>query len=176
MKAMLCEKCGKNTVTTHLKQVINGDAQEMNLCSECAEELGYGFFSSLIPFNDLVPSLNSFLGGIFTQTMPLKTLNSPRKCSVCGSSFEDIAQDARVGCANCYRDFYTQLLPSIQRIHGKTKHIGKIPASASNHLKLRHELKALQQNLNDAVSIQDYENAAKIRDRIREIEGQVKEQ
>lgn len=175
MIIMLCEKCGKNPANTHLKQVINGNAQEMHLCSECAEELGYGVFSGFNPFNDLMPSLNSFLGGLFTQMLPQQTLNSPRKCSFCGSSFEEIAQNARVGCANCYTEFNTQLLPSIQRIHGKTKHVGKIPVSASNHLKLRHELEDLKLKINEAVAAQDYENAANIRDKIKEIEGQVKE-
>jgi protein arginine kinase activator len=173
MNIMLCEKCGKNPANTHLKQVINGSATEMHLCSECAEELGYGFFSEFKPFNDLVPSLNSFLGGLFTQTIPQQTINSPNKCSYCGSSFDEIAQSAIVGCSNCYREFNEQLLPSIKRIHGKTKHVGKIPGSTSNHLKLRHELETLKQKLNEAVAAQDYENAAKIRDKIREIEGQV---
>jgi len=172
---MLCEKCGKNSANTHLKQVINGNVQEMHLCSECAEEMGYGIFSGFNTFNDLMPSISNFLGGLFTQTMPQQAINSPKKCSFCGSSFEEIAQDARVGCANCYSEFYKQLLPSIQRIHGKTRHIGKIPASASNHLKLRHELDDLKQKLNEAVAAQDYENAAKIRDKIKEIEGQVNE-
>ena len=39
---MLCQNCGKNEATTHIKQVINGDTAERHLCSECAEHLGYG--------------------------------------------------------------------------------------------------------------------------------------
>ena len=39
---MLCQNCGKNEATTHIKQVINGDTAERHLCSDCAEHLGYG--------------------------------------------------------------------------------------------------------------------------------------
>jgi protein arginine kinase activator len=172
---MLCEKCGKNPANTHIKQMVNGEVQEMHLCSECVKELGYEIFSSFSPFEDLMPSIGSFLGGLFTQSMPQQALSSPKKCSFCGSSFEEIAQNARVGCANCYSEFYTQLLPSIQRMHGKTKHTGKIPVSASDHLKLRHELESLKHKLEESVAAQDYENAAILRDKIKEIEGQVNE-
>ena len=48
---MLCQNCGKNEATTHIKQVINGDTAERHLCSECAEHLGYGDAFSGFGFN-----------------------------------------------------------------------------------------------------------------------------
>ena len=39
---MLCQNCGKNEATTHVKRVVNGDTTEMHLCQNCAEHLGYG--------------------------------------------------------------------------------------------------------------------------------------
>ena len=38
---MLCQNCGKNEATTHLKRIINGEAAETHLCSQCAAALGY---------------------------------------------------------------------------------------------------------------------------------------
>ena len=38
---MLCQNCGKNEATTHIKQIVNGDMAESHLCAECAKNLGY---------------------------------------------------------------------------------------------------------------------------------------
>ena len=48
-------------------------------------------------------------------------------CPVCGASLSDISDTGKVGCADCYKTFLNQLMPSIQRMHGNTHHIGKIP-------------------------------------------------
>ena len=40
---MLCEKCKKAEATTHIRQNINGEVAEMNLCENCAAELTGGF-------------------------------------------------------------------------------------------------------------------------------------
>lgn len=34
---MLCQNCGKNEATTHIKQIVNGDMAESHLCAECAK-------------------------------------------------------------------------------------------------------------------------------------------
>lgn len=169
---MMCERCGKNPANTYLKQVINGNVREMHLCENCAQELGYSVLSTMNPF-DMGISFNNFLGGLFSQALPQQTAGSTKTCPSCGSTFEDFMQNAQAGCANCYQAFYEELLPSIQRIHGKTKHVGKIPGSASKSLKLNRELTSLRQQLSAAVEAQEYEKAAKLRDRIREIEKEV---
>lgn len=168
---MMCERCGKNPANTYLKQVINGNVREMHLCESCAQELGYGVLSAMNPFNMGI-SFNNFLGGLFSQAIP-QTAESTKTCPACGTSFEDFMQNAQAGCADCYGAFYEELLPSIQRIHGKTRHVGKIPHSASKSLRLNRELTGLRQQLNTAVEAQEYEKAAKLRDRIREIEKEV---
>ncbi|MDR3645216.1 MAG: UvrB/UvrC motif-containing protein [Clostridia bacterium] len=166
---MLCERCGKNPATTYYKEVVNGKTKEIHLCSECAEELGNGLFQGMNGFADF--GLSSLLGSLFAQSMPVPA-TSVKRCSSCGTSFEELAQNAQAGCANCYKEFYTQLLPSIERIHGKTRHIGKVPASASKELRQHRELEELRQRLADAVNAQEYEKAAELRDKIRGLEGE----
>lgn len=58
---MLCQNCGKNEATTHIKQVINGDTAERHLCSECAEHLGYGDAFSGFGF-DVAGLFGNFFG------------------------------------------------------------------------------------------------------------------
>ena len=119
---MLCQNCGKNEATTHIKQFINGDMAESHLCSDCASHLGYSDMFSGFGLN-----LSELFGGFLGDMMPSISSGKSPRCSKCGTSFDEIARDGRVGCADCYRTFYDKLLPSIQRIHGKAKHAGKVP-------------------------------------------------
>lgn len=172
---MKCQKCNHNEATVHLRQNINGDVKELHLCPKCAEELGYDSvfneFEEFNPFEAMDMGIQNFLGSLFSQELP--SVATSRKCSFCGTTFEDFAQSAMAGCAHCYDEFRNDMLPYIQRIHGKTKHVGKIPASAGKELKLQRELTSLKKQLNEAVNNQEYEKAAEFRDKIKEIEKKV---
>lgn len=171
---MLCEKCGKNEANTLLRESVNGNVTEIHLCAECAAELGFNnLFANFNPFEDMGINLQGILGSLFSQGLPSQTIQSGRTCGVCGTSFEEFAQSAMAGCANCYHEFYQELLPSIQRIHGKTRHVGKIPGTAGKEIKLKKELNDLKKQLSDTVAAQEYEQAAILRDRIREMEKEV---
>ena len=182
---MKCQNCGKNDANTHLKQNINGNISESYLCSECAEKLGYGGifgnfgsfgnFGNLGLFNGMFGSL---LGGGFASS----ALPSAVKCKKCGSTFGDIAERGTVGCADCYDTFRERLAPSIERIHGRAHHIGKGADSANaphekatesqtKPLSAEDKIKQLRAQMQTAVDKQDYEQAAVLRDRIKELEG-----
>lgn len=160
---MLCEKCGKNMATTHVKRTVNGKTTEYHLCADCAMKQGFsGMLSGL--------ELDDFWGSLFAQPSARPVADTVR-CEGCGKSFRQIAESGRAGCPSCYTTFYTQLLPSIQRIHGKTGHVGKVPACAGEPAKQKRELEDLKQQLQQAIANQEYEKCAKLRDRIRELEG-----
>lgn len=160
---MLCQSCGKRQATTHIKTILNGELKEYDLCSECANKMGYGSF-----FGNMGFDLNKLFGS-FMDSFPSAALTAKR-CQCCGSSFEDIAKSGKVGCANCYDVFYEELLPSIQRIHGRTSHIGKLAHSAGTQVKIKNELSRLKAELQKAINEQEFEKAAEIRDSIRELE------
>jgi len=167
---MLCEKCKQNEATTHLRESINDSVKEMHLCPECVTELGYDvLLYSFNPFGDMQGSLQGFLGSLFSQTLP-QVRTKEEKCPFCGTTFADFASTAMAGCAKCYSTYYSQLLPSLERIHGKTRHVGKIPGTAGKELKIKREIEGLKQQLAEAVTAQEYEKAATLRDEIREIE------
>ena len=63
---MLCQNCGKNEATTHVKRVVNGDMTEIHLCQRCAEHLGYGDFFSGFGFD-----LGNIFSGLLGEDMPL---------------------------------------------------------------------------------------------------------
>ena len=166
---MLCENCGKNEATTHIKQVINGDTAERHLCAECAEHLGYGDAFSGFGFN-----MSDIFGNFFGDAV--HALSSPKKitrCPKCGYSFNDIVREGRVGCAECYHTFYNELKPSIQRIHGQVRHNGKIASTVEHVEKVdekENKIEELKLKMDDAIKTQNFELAAQLRDKIKELE------
>jgi protein arginine kinase activator len=82
-----------------------------------------------------------------------------------------IAESGKAGCAQCYVTFPDLFNPLIRRIHGDASHNGKVPASAGTELRSRRALEQLRTAMNEAVKLQNYEEAAVLRDRIRELEG-----
>ena len=99
------------------------------------------------------------------------------RCPVCGASLSDISDTGKVGCADCYKTFLNQLMPSIQRMHGNTHHIGKIPMGTALQVveqteekeppKEKSEIEQYQEQLQTAIDEQNFELAAELRDKIK---------
>lgn len=167
---MKCQKCGANNANTHIKTIVNGEFKEYDLCSECAKQMGYTNI-----FGDIENEFSNFLGSFFGNVLPART--QATRCEFCGSSYSDIAKSGHVGCANCYNVFGEQLLPSIRRIHGNTAHCGKNSGKPEKHgAKPQKETKEqkiakLKSELDLAIKEQNFEHAAELRDKIKEMEG-----
>lgn len=169
---MLCQSCGRNAATTYVKTIINGSLSEYALCPECAGKLGYADL-----FGDWGFNFSTILGNspVGVEKEPQKTL----RCDFCGSSFEDIVESGKVGCASCYRVFHNRLIPSIQRIHGNAVHQGKRPGSAAMILRPRTEIRPVeteleikQKEMERAIKEQNFEYAAVLRDEIKLLKGE----
>lgn len=93
-------------------------------------------------------------------------------CEYCGSTFNDIVKNGRVGCANCYSKFEDRLQPSITKMHGNAKHIGKnvtYTQEADEDITSETELEKLKNLLKEAIKEQRFEDAAVLRDKIKEM-------
>lgn len=161
---MLCDKCKMHTATTHVKQTVNGQTTELNLCPACAAKLGLAD-----PFGSFGLDLGDFWGSLFAPPA-IHSHEDELRCPDCGASFRQIAESGKPGCPTCYLTFYERLLPSIQRIHGKTKHTGKVAQQADEKTKNEHELKQLKEELARLIAEQEYEKCAELRDKIRKLE------
>ena len=176
---MLCTKCGKNNAEIYYKQTINGHTEEYALCSECAEKLkkegkigymspltfkGFGDFGYGGLFGD-----NLFGLPVVKKTGKAATV---KKCTLCSSTFDDIARRGRAGCAECYKVFGDELTPSIEKIHGKGVYAGKKPSKINLKRDGKaDELMQLKAELEAAIKAQEFENAAVLRDKIRGLEN-----
>lgn len=169
---MICQSCGKKTATTHIKTIVNGKLTEYHLCGDCAKEKGYGSF-----FDSWSLGFGNMLGGLLGKGHPEENVLT---CKKCGSTFAEIAKTGNLGCAECYTTFRRQLLPLIQRIHGTARHKGKSPGSSAlciqdnSHQMVAVQKPALEEKkrlLQKAIEAQEFEQAAVLRDEIKEMEN-----
>ncbi|MCI6824993.1 MAG: UvrB/UvrC motif-containing protein [Ruminococcus bromii] len=168
---MKCQKCGANNANTHVKTIINGEFKEYDLCSNCAKKMGYTNV-----FSDMEDEFSNFLGSFFGNVLPART--QATRCEFCGTTYPEIAKTGHVGCAKCYDVFADELYPSIRRIHGNTTHCGKNSKRAENakaekpvEQTKEDKIKALKAELDKAVKEQNFEHAAELRDKIKEMEA-----
>lgn len=164
---MKCQHCNHNEATTHIKKNVNGNVTEMHLCSDCARELGVmEEFSPESFFND------TFFGNFLGAGVPaMNILSGIDHCEYCGSIFNDIVKSGRVGCANCYSKFEDRLQPTITKMHGNAKHIGK-NVTYTEEKEAEPEISELDKLKNDlklAIKEQRFEDAAVLRDKINEM-------
>lgn len=157
---MICSHCKKNEANTHYKKTVNGNTQEFFLCSECAKQLG--IMKELESF-----TMDSFFGNFLgAGVSSFNSLAGVDRCSSCGSSFNDIVNGGKVGCANCYEKFADKLQSSIEKIHGTSKHIGKNISYTEEQETAQSQIDALKQELTLAIKEQRFEDAAVLRDKI----------
>ena len=160
---MMCENCGKNPATTHIHTVINGVVTDKNLCGYCAAAEGL--------INPSKNSLTDMLISMFGDNLAKTKLSNTTRCSVCGSTFSDFAETGKAGCSNCYATFYDELLPYLKRVHGSTKHTGNRPTRAPLAVCGEDKIGDLRKKLKELVLSENFEEAAKVRDEIKELEG-----
>lgn len=157
---MTCEKCSKRNATYHMTAIENNKKTESHLCEECAKGAGVGF--------KFGPSVSDLLGGLGKKSVGS---GSGKKCASCGNTLAQIQQSGRVGCANDYEVFAEEMKAILQHIHGSTTHAGKVPGrpAPDRRMILDAELAKIKKELDVIVKAEKYEEAAKIRDRIKEI-------
>jgi protein arginine kinase activator len=166
---MNCERCNKRPATVHLTQVINNKKTEMNVCEYCAGELQQETWGFNSDFN-----LNNFLSGLMGYGYsPSIKKQEIKSCPNCGMTHTKCTQGGLLGCAQCYETFEDQILPLVKRIHGTVEHTGKVPKRTGGRARLEKDIRILKAKLKDAVNREEFEEAVKLRDKIRSLEQQL---
>lgn len=164
---MLCQECRKRPATVHKTVVINNHKTETHLCDTCARDHGELDLGAEATF-----SINSLLAGLLEGEFgAAREPSSAQRCPGCGRTYAQFARSGRLSCATCYDTFRDRLEPLVRRIHGSQQHTGKIPRRALGTVRIRRELAELRRQLSEAVQAEDFERAARLRDRIRELEN-----
>ena len=178
---MICDFCKKNKATIHLIRVQNDNVEKVNICAECAGD--FSFFSEDDFYKDLTKILSKIFKADEGQPNGIRELKNlknleirkNRSCSFCGMDLKNIKKLGKMGCPNCYSEFKNILLPIIKAIHKNIAHKGKIPENTTGQIKLEKSIRDLRNRLKREIFVENFEEAARIRDKIRQLEKNIYE-
>ena len=165
---MKCDFCDSKA-TVFLTQLIEGKMKKVCLCEGCAKERGVtdptGFSLADV-----------LLGGVSpTAAAPVpvvpKGASGGRACPNCGFTLEDLRRVRRFGCSECYSTFREEVGQMVRGMHKGTVHSGKVPAGLMAKQVLDQRLEELRARLDQAILSESYEEAAGIRDEIRNLQA-----
>ena len=160
---MLCDICGKNPATVHLTEINDDQMSELHLCEECARQKSAQMEQQF--------GLSDLLAGLAEFDKPTKELEAVSlKCPNCKLTYAEFKKMGRLGCGECYTAFKKYLGHLLKKIHGSVIHFGKTPVKVTKVLKKRIDLQDLRYKLQKAIEKEEFEEAAKIRDQIKELE------
>jgi protein arginine kinase activator len=165
---MLCHVCNKNVATVKYTEIVEGHVTEIQVCHECAQKedkeinphFGAPDFAKL---------------GSQTLSMPMRVSDMDSICASCGRTYFELVHSAQLGCPHCYQTFSKSLIPLIERAHGATQHVGKTPKGwATGGDAAVAKLMRYRGLLQKAVRDERYEDAARLRDLIKDVESRSK--
>jgi protein arginine kinase activator len=160
---MTCDLCGQRNGTVSIQQLIGNEDRELHLCSECARERGI-----------------AAQGGVFDKDLTwladelLDSRPTNRKqaavCPDCGLELAVIRSRELAGCPACYVAFRRVIARMLNVNRNEPLHKGRYPVRLAQYGQFFVEREKLKENLKGALAHEDYERAARLRDRILEIE------
>jgi len=173
---MICEFCKSNNANVHLIKIVNDNTEKINLCIECLKNF------ALFPEEEFFSDLSKILTKVFEVDIKIDEKSDTekifdgiiksknKKCASCNTGLNSIKSSGQVGCAHCYREFKDELTPIIKALHGSVKHIGKVPVISGTDIKIEKEIRDLEHRLKEEVIVENFEEAAKLRDTIKKLQ------
>ena len=168
---MKCDICKVRQATVHLTEVINDQVTKLHLCEECAREKGEEM-QSHFGLTDLISGLMDMGTAIPEQEIKGKT---EVRCPSCSMTYDDFRNTGKLGCGECYEVFKKNLGKLLRKIHGSDRHVGKMPFGGEKVAKEQDDLKRLRDDLNELVRSEKFEQAAVLRDRIKDLEKKIRD-
>lgn len=172
---MLCERCNQNKATLFVSEYKDDEIKGYYLCNDCAKtkENMVNLTNPEVE-NVITGILDMVLGANLKKVRPSSVKEEQLTCDNCQTTSQEFMETGKFGCSNCYKTFDSILKNVIQKIQPSNEHNGKIPAKLVHVIANREEIISLKQNLKDAISKEEYEEAAKLRDKIKELEKEEK--
>lgn len=176
---MLCEKCKKKKATLYYNESIGGKRRSFHLCADCTaameasgelEEMSIAF----PPFDSPLSLWDDsfFCSVVASAAQGAEGVATDRACPLCGTQFKDIAAKGKVGCAKCYDIFTPAFIPLVRSLHGNSTHTGRRPRVYRERAERLAQIAKIKEQLKTAVEAEAYEQAAVLRDQLRQLESQ----
>ncbi len=172
---MKCQYCQAMQGTVQVTEVEtwegvgapNNKVSIKHLCEACAQQQD-------LPFMGPGAKASAKLWQLMGATANAKAKeNTPQLvCPGCGLSQLELRKVGRLGCAQCYEIFGVDLQPTLERIHGATRHKGRLPGNQSTDERDRMErIHNLRTRLETAIQSEQFEVAADLRDELGSLDA-----
>jgi protein arginine kinase activator len=160
---MKCEICGARKAVIHIQQVIGKERVDLHMCEECALERGITGEGEHVEL-----SISNMLNGL----VDIRNLKEKKNaiCPQCGLSWDLIHKREKMGCAECYTTFSREIRFLLEKMGVESAHRGKLPKGLRTYKRYLVDVVKLKEGLKEALKREDYEKAARIRDRLAELE------
>jgi len=159
---MLCCICKEKPATVHLTQIAGDKMQKVDLCEECAKTKGVNDPAGF-SLADLLLGLGA------SNEIEQAAAGGDLKCPKCGFTHADFKKAGRLGCPECYTTFAEGLEGLLKTMHKGTRHVGKSPEALRQERDLADRVNRLQKQLTQAIEAENFEQAATLRDEIKQL-------
>ena len=100
--------------------------------------------------------------------------NRVLQCKRCGTTLDDFLTTGFVGCADCYSAFKDYIEEFAIDIHGRARHIGKVPKIEFTKAAKRREIEKLKKLEESAAASKNYIMAEQYKNQIIALEGEIR--
>ncbi len=187
---MKCQRCGKNEASIHYIEIEDEQKSHLWICEDCARTEGIsadlddlddpddpdaGSADSAAP-GPVTDGLDVFLGGMLDDVDTAAAAERPAQpadCARCGYSYDQLQENGLLGCPDCYEAFRERILPMLRRYHREIGHVGKAPRAEGPRASLRREMAELKTAIEVAIASEAFEEAARLRDAIKQKEQEL---
>lgn len=166
---MKCTKCNKKEATVFYREIVNGKETSWALCPDCAAEKEKESGKAVFPE---IPDI--FAGGLLGSLFSVapKKSREEKKCTLCGATFRQLCEEGKAGCPACYSVFREEFTPTLTRLHGTATHRGRVPHMLRAKKTKEEKIASLEKELKEAIANEKYEDAAVLRDKLRDMRAE----
>lgn len=152
MTQTMCDNCDVRTAQVTFQVAFGGKKVVRNYCPQCAAKLRRGDVLGI-----QLAVVNS---------LPPEQVENVPACPKCGMTMERVQKTGRMGCAACYRAFSGLTEELLKKLNGTERQLAENIMETPVMSEEQQRLRTLREELAQAVSIENYERAAMLRDEI----------
>lgn len=160
---MLCDRCKKNQANIYYSKLVNGKMEGVKLCYTCAKEVMGSDFSMSEEIKNQIEDL------LKPVEEPIQDPAVVKACPNCNTTLETVINTGRFGCPECYKTFEKELIPFLSKVSGFSMHTGHVPKDYKEIVDRYRTESELEERLAMAISLEEYEEAALYRDKLKEL-------
>lgn len=178
-----CQLCGKIGPTMFITQIVKGEMRELNICEECARKQGLidpvalNFNEKFFPEN-FHNQLEALMHKVHDEIQAVQMHHTNNmiiaddksiSCPACKFSLSQFLRLGRLGCSDCYHAF----APFLKDKNSQNAEGGAPAHTKDKPMPTHLRIKYLEAQMAKLIQEEKYEEAARVRDEIKELQAQL---